>query len=329
VSEQAEQTSGESGSPSGEPITASSSNVSIGSTAAAEVSPVHTESPALVPGQGAAGVAPEVSVPKADAHQMDATRTNSAKADASKARAPHIPSRLMIMSSADHGWDDDDAGPKVDAERSQDMFGKRRLSALAAVVVLAAIAGAVGGATATVGLQHFLARDAAPAAGNPVLEASVARIDGDIQALKAGLDHSAKLAMTQFNKTSERLDKVEKAQAEPAAKLAKLSETVDKLRVAPVAAAPAAAAASPAAKDVTGSISPPAAAPKAEVARLPTVEGWLLRDVANGGALVEGRQGIFEVYAGDPLPGLGRVDAIRRQDGRWVVVTTKGLIVAR
>jgi hypothetical protein len=55
----------------------------------------------------------------------------------------------------------------------------------------------------------------------------------------------------------------------------------------------------------------------------------VLRDVANGGALIEGRQGIFEVYAGDPVPGLGRVDAIRRQDGRWVVVTGKGLIVAR
>ena len=29
------------------------------------------------------------------------------------------------------------------------------------------------------------------------------------------------------------------------------------------------------------------------------------------------------------FPGLGRVDAIRKQDGRWVVVTSKGLIVAR
>ena len=27
------------------------------------------------------------------------------------------------------------------------------------------------------------------------------------------------------------------------------------------------------------------------------------------------------------VPGLGRVDAIRKQDGRWVVVTSKGLIV--
>ena len=100
----------------------------------------------------------------------------------------------------------------------------------------------------------------------------------------------------------------------------------------------AAAAAAPKEKEVTGSITPPAtaaagpvpaAAPKVEVGRLPTVEGWILRDVANGGALIEGRQGVYEVYAGDPVPGLGRVDAIRRQDGRWVVVTSKGLIVAR
>jgi hypothetical protein len=141
--------------------------------------------------------------------------------------------------------------------------------------------------------------------------------------------------MSQFNKTSDRLDKVEKAQAEPAAKLAKLSEAVDKLRATPPAVPAAVAAAIPvAAKDVTGSVTPPAtAAPaaqaKTEVGRLPTVDGWVLRDVANGGALIESRRGIYEVYAGDPIPGVGRVDAIRKQDGRWVVVTSKGLIVAR
>ena len=68
---------------------------------------------------------------------------------------------------------------------------------------------------------------------------------------------------------------------------------------------------------------------KPEIGRLPTVEGWVLRDVGNGGALIENRRGVYEVYTGDPVPGLGRVDAIRRQDGRWVVVTSKGLIVAR
>ena len=154
-------------------------------------------------------------------------------------------------------------------------------------------------------------------------------------ALKASVEHTSKVGMTQFNKTSDRLDKVEKAQAEPAAKLAKLSEAVDKLRAAPPVASPPSLRRrlrrrkSPARLRRPPAAAAPAAAPKAEVARLPTVEGWVLRDVANGGALIEGRRGIFEVYAGDPVPGLGRVDAIRRQDGRWVVVTSKGLIVAR
>jgi len=55
----------------------------------------------------------------------------------------------------------------------------------------------------------------------------------------------------------------------------------------------------------------------------------VLRDAENGSALIEGRHGVYEVYAGDPVPGLGRIDAIRKQDGKWVVVTSKGLIVAR
>jgi hypothetical protein len=69
--------------------------------------------------------------------------------------------------------------------------------------------------------------------------------------------------------------------------------------------------------------------PKQDAAHPPTVEGWVLRDVGHGGALIEGRNGLYEVYAGDPVPGLGRIDAIRKLDGRWVVVTSKGLIVAR
>jgi hypothetical protein len=210
------------------------------------------------------------------------------------------------------------------------------MSAMAAVVALATVAGATGGALATAGLGHFLG--GSTSSNNLVVEASIARIDADIVALKASVEHASKAGVSQFNKTSDRLDKVEKAQAEPAAKLAKLSEAVEKLRTQVAAAVVAAAAPPAAAKDVTGTVSPPATAeaapvpppaPKPEIARLPTVEGWVLRDVLNGSALIQGRQGMFEVYAGDPVPGLGRVDAIRKQDGKWVVVTSKGLIVAR
>ena len=226
------------------------------------------------------------------------------------------------------------------------------------VVALAAVAGALGGALATAGLGHLGGNEAA-AVRNVGLETSVARLDADILALKASVEQNSRMATGQINKTSDRLDKVERAQTEPAAKLAKLSDAVEKLRnaqatalaaaapAAPVATAHAAAApaaAAPAApkeniKEVTGSVTPSAtAAAAAPAARpqlakpglpLPTVEGWVLRDVGHGGALIEGRRGIFEIYAGDSIPGVGRVDAIRKQDGRWVVVTSKGLIVAR
>ena len=285
----------------------------------------------LAPKQGAAGETPKVDAPKIEAPEAEAPKAEASKAEAPKGDAPRVdaprsPEKVMIMSAGDR------AGPAPEAEQSSGMFGKRRLAALAAVVALAAVAGALGGAVATAGFGHYLG-DGATTAGNSALEATVARIDADIAALKASVEHAAKASTAQFSKTSDRLDKAEKAQAEPAAKLARLSEAVDKLRVAPVA--PVAAAAAPAAaKEVTGSISPPAtatpaAAPKPEMARLPTLDGWVLRNVSNGAALVEGRRGMFEVYAGDPIPGLGRVDAIRRQDGRWVVVTGKGLIVAR
>jgi hypothetical protein len=324
--QQAEQTSAETGSLSVEPAAPAASNAQSPKAAAsteptAEISDV--SAPDLVPGQDAAT-------------ETDAkARADAAKPEAAGAEAPRFPGKVMIMSSGDRAWDSDGGDAETASERGSGMFGKRRLSALAAVVALATVAGALGGALATAGLSHYAGGDAA-GAGNGALEASVARIDADILALKASVEHTARMSVAQFNKTGDRLDKVEKAQAEPAAKLAKLSEAVDKLRVAPQAAPAPVAAATVAAKEVTGSIAPPAAAPaaaapapKVDVGRLPTVEGWVLRDVARGGALIEGRQGIFEVYAGDPVPGLGRIDAIRRQDGRWVVVTSRGLIVAR
>ncbi len=293
----------------------------------------NVDSPKLSPEQGGPGETRKVAkaeaakadAPKADAPKADAPKADAPKPDAPRADARRMPGSITIMSAGDG------TGSAPKAEQGSGMFGKRRIAELAAVVALAAIAGALGGALATAGVGHFLG-DGATASASPTLEASVARIDADILTLMANLENISKTGTAQFNKTNDRLDKVEKAQAEPAAKLAKLSEAVDKLRGTPVAAS-AAAATPAAAKDVTGSISAPAttpaAAPKPEVARMPTVEGWVLRDVTHGAALIEGRRGMYEVYAGDPIPGLGRVDAIRRQDGRWVVVTGKGLIVAR
>ena len=221
---------------------------------------------------------------------------------------------------------------------------------MAAVIGLAVVSGAIGGALAT---GQFGNQPAPSAAGEirrassgdtQAVGASLARIDTELASLK-------ELNVAQSAKVNERIDRIERAQVEPAAKLAKLNETVERLRAAPSAFASAAvpkeiAAAAPApppavapvasvaaAKDTTAAIQPPVVAgkpkPKTDISRLPNLEGWVLRDVNNGGAVIQGKQGVFEVVAGDAMPDLGRVEAIRRQDGHWVVVTTKGLIVAR
>ena len=247
--------------------------------------------------------------------------------------------KLIVMAPSERSWDREEFAPHVKADEPRETGGKRRLSAMAAVVAIAASVGAISGALATAGMMHFVAPAPAQVADTSALDASVARIDADVVALKANVEHASKTGVGQFNRTNDRLDKLEKAQAEPMAKIAKLSETVDKLRATPPAAPAQAAAAAP--KETTGSIAPtqvataaalPApvpAAPKTEIGRLPKIEGWRLRSAANGGALIEGRDGLYEVYPGDPIPGVGRVDAIRRQDGRMVVVTSKGLIDSR
>ena len=297
---------------------------------------ISVESPKIAPEQGEADKAkdaPKVEVTKPEAAKAETPRVE-AKADALKST-----SQILIM-PRDQAWNGD-SGESKKHSASGGIFGKRRVAALAAVVALAVVAGAIGGALATAGFGR-VAGDSPKVASNPALEDTISRLDTEVAALRTSLEQASKHSASQIGKTSDRLDKVEKAQAEPAAKLAKLSETVEKLRTASVAtpavAPVAAAAAAPVApKESTGSIQTanaapaqvPLPAPKPEVARLPTVEGWVLRDAGNGSALIEGRQGIFEVYAGDPIPGLGRIDAIRKQDGRWVVVTSRGLIVGR
>lgn len=335
--QQSEATSGETGSVGAGPAAPDMSAAKVPVTAA-------IESPMLAPDQQETSPkpdAPKVEAPRVEASKLEATKVEPAKVEAAtseapKVETPRIPGKLLIMSPGERAWNGDEADVKPEAVAADGVSGKRRMSAMAAVVALATVAGALGGALATAGLGQMMAGNSAVANNNSALEASVARIDADILALKASVEHTSKTGVSQFNKTSDRLDKVEKAQAEPTAKLAKLSDAVEKLRAQAAAPAPVAAATPAAARDVTGTVSPPATAaavplpaPKPEIARLPTVDGWVLRDAANGSALIEGRQGIFEVYAGDPVPGLGRIDAIRKQDGKWVVVTSKGLIVAR
>jgi len=88
-----------------------------------------------------------------------------------------------------------------------------------------------------------------------------------------------------------------------------------------------AAAATTPAPEFTGSVSSPAA-PTANTART-IIEGWYIRRIYDGAALLEGKSGVIEVSPGQDLPTLGRIQEIRNDGGRWQVITSKGVVVGR
>ena len=57
-----------------------------------------------------------------------------------------------------------------------------------------------------------------------------------------------------------------------------------------------------------------------------TIEGWTLRDVTNGTAVLEGPNGTWRVARGDTVPGLGTVNSIFKWGDRLLVATSSGLI---
>ena len=213
---------------------------------------------------------------------------------------------------------------------------------LAASLALAAMVGALAGAAATVGFPKASAPPA-PATKSAssdeviALKASVAQLGRDIAAVKSSADAVGRSTAAQIKVMTERF---EKAQAEPAAKLAKISESLDRLErrtatAAPAITAPATttAAVAPAAqpqqqqpqRDITGSITPV----EKTQAKPPTIEGWKLVDAYGDRVVLQSRVGaLYEVRTGSTLPGIGRVESIKRADGRIVVSTPKGIIVA-
>jgi len=214
--------------------------------------------------------------------------------------------------------------PEPKAETPQ---ARSRFALLAACVAIAASFGAIGG---SLGVAKFGPMVAAPppsvaavtrdnvADEVKALKETVAQLRGttkslsdNLASLKTSVTTSNTAQNTQIGKIAETLDRVEKTQGE-------------QKKMAAAHAAP----------DITGSIPQKSATPMVlgdppTTLKPPIVQDYVLRRVYDGAALIEGRNGIIEVEAGETAPGLGRIEAIKRQDGRWVVVTARGLVVGR
>ena len=202
---------------------------------------------------------------------------------------------------------------------------QRRNGLRAATIAFALFAGAGYGMILG---NSFAAREALKAepdtaaiAERQATQERLAALSKQVASLKADLDRANKATQS---------------------KIAKISNRLESPPPAPAPAAPQAAAAAPqpSAPETTGSIpSPkiaaadvplPRPAPQiaAPVSRHIVVPDWWVRDVIGGYVYVQHRGEIFEVTPGVPLPGLGRVRSVRREDGRWVVETPRGIIVA-
>jgi hypothetical protein len=168
----------------------------------------------------------------------------------------------------------------------------------------------------------------------------LARLSSDLASLKntaaafKEIEHtSSTAAKSDQAKLTDKVERLAISLQEPTKKLSSLEGRLDKmesqimttlaaLNTKPATPTASAAPAAPPAPPVTE-----AAAPASKPVKNEPVDGWVLREVYKGAALVESRnRRLYEVMPGGILPGVGKVEAIERRGARWVVLTDKGFI---
>ena len=171
----------------------------------------------------------------------------------------------------------------------------KRTARLAASVAFAAVLGAIAGAAASGGFAT--PKPDTNIAERQSMQRTIAKLTQEVASLKTSMAAANTSAQSLVAKTAERLNSA--------------PEITGSIRPAP-AAVPT---------------PPPRPAVAAEI-RPPVVHDWSIRFVRDGNVFVRGHGDTYLVQLGAPLPGLGPVEAVKRRDGRWLVVTPKGLIVS-
>lgn len=180
-----------------------------------------------------------------------------------------------------------------------------RFLMLAASVAFAAAFGSFVGSLSGTGMVRFLSPAPQPAAAGVGLSTDAM--------------HEMKLELTALASIKSNLETTTRSTS---MQLAKLSDRLDKFDQRA------------AAKEVTGSIAPAPAPAVVQAMAAPKtpdriLQDWIVQDVQSGRALVQNRYGsMFDVGEGSTLPGIGRIDSIKRQDGQWLVLTERGTITS-
>jgi len=196
--------------------------------------------------------------------------------------------------------EDEAAAPKADeAPAPAAQAQSRRFLVLAATLAFAAAFGSFVGSVSGSGMVQFIYPPrSAPGAENTFQAMQQIKAElAEIGAIKTSLENAARNNTSQYAKIADRLDQLDRRTASAA--------------------------------DVTGSLSGAAQPDDSSKFADRILQDWTVDGVQNGRALIESRYGgVYDVGTGSILPGIGRVDAIKRQDGRWVVLTARGTITS-
>ncbi|MGY3031108.1 negative regulator of sigma E activity [Bradyrhizobium sp. USDA 4354] len=159
------------------------------------------------------------------------------------------------------------------------------------------------------------------------LRRQVSGVSENLDGLRTAVDQSSKVTNDRFGRFAENLDRIERVSSSSTVKLDKLAQ------VQAQAPAPAMVQSQPvsqqgpmmasvAAPEFTGSV------PATERASAPrkTIKGWSVRQAYEGIAILQGPNGVIEAVLGQQVPGLGRIEEIRNENGRLVVESSGGVI---
>lgn len=161
------------------------------------------------------------------------------------------------------------------------------------------------------------------------LRKQVSGVSENLDGLRTAVDQSSKVTNDRFGRFAENLDRIERVSSSSTAKLDKLAQVQAQVQTpapAMVQSQPASqlgpVMASVAAPEFTGSVP----APERMSAPRRAIKGWSVRQAYEGIAILQGPNGVVEAVLGQQVPGLGRIEEIRNENGRLVVEASGGVI---
>ncbi|MBR0842583.1 hypothetical protein JQ607_20475 [Bradyrhizobium liaoningense] len=159
------------------------------------------------------------------------------------------------------------------------------------------------------------------------LRRQVSGVSENLDGLRTAVDQSSKATNDRFGRFAENLDRIERVSSSSTVKLDKLAQAQVQVPAPAVAQQqplpqPAPMMASVAAPEITGSVSPS----ERTLAPRKVVKGWSVRQAYEGIAILQGPNGVIEAVLGQQVPGLGRIEEIRSENGRLVVESSGGVV---